>query len=165
MTAQFAETLIYKGEHLRMATEPLEKYLSGLEDGSPFRMLHTACWRGYQGTWELKDNKLYLVDLTGRGADDKEVGMDYLFPNQKEKFADWFSGEIRIQQGEQLEYVHMGYESVYEKDLFLEFKDGVLVSENVVDNKERVANNKEITENQNTTTMIQRMKGVWGKLF
>ena len=54
--------------------------------------------------------------------------MDFLFPDQKEVFADWFTGEIRIPQGDLLEYVHGGYDSTYEKDLFLDFKEGYLVS-------------------------------------
>lgn len=46
-------------------------------------------------------------------------------------------GEIRIRQGEMLEYVHMGYESVFEKDLYLKFENGVLVDERVVDNRSK----------------------------
>lgn len=26
----------------------------------------TACWREYVGTWEIKDNRFYLVDIIGR---------------------------------------------------------------------------------------------------
>ncbi len=33
-----------------------------------------------------------------------------------------------------LEYVHGGYASTYEKDLFLRFERGILISERIVDN-------------------------------
>jgi hypothetical protein len=57
-----------------------------------------------------------------------------IFPNQKKVFAEWFSGEIKIPQGKMLHYEHMGYISIFEKDLFLEFKKGVLYNKREVDN-------------------------------
>ena len=55
-----------------------------------------------------------------------------------EVFADWFNGEIRIPQGELLQYIHMGYESIFEKDLILKFKKGVLIDERVIDNRQLI---------------------------
>ena len=96
MTAQSSEALLYKGEYERMATEPLEQYLTGLAEGSPFKWQNTACWRGYIGNWELREDKLYLTNLSGHDKEDREIGLDYLFPNHTEKFADWFTGEVRL---------------------------------------------------------------------
>lgn len=45
-----------------------------------------------------------------------------------EVFANWYYGEIRIPQGEQLDYVHMGYGSMFKRDLFLNVVDGVVVA-------------------------------------
>ena len=79
---------------------------------------------------------MFLVKLKGYIDEDyKEVELEYIFPGKKEIFADWFSGKIRISQGELLQYVHMGYSSVFEKDLFLKFKDGVLIDEETIDNR------------------------------
>ena len=50
-------------------------------------------------------------------------------------FAHWFTGELRCPQGEQLEYIHMGYSSTYEYDLLMEFKQGVLVKKYARHNK------------------------------
>ena len=61
--------------------------------------------------------------------------MSYLFPEKDEVFADWFSGEIRIPTGKQLKYIHLGYQSIFEKDIFLNFKDGILLSERIKENK------------------------------
>ena len=96
-----------------------------------FNYITTACWRGYFGRWKIKDSKLYLTGLEANisidGKDD-EVGLDYFFPNQKQVFASWFTGKIRVPIGEMIEYIHMGYHSKYQKDLFLMIEDGVVIN-------------------------------------
>lgn len=135
MTAQARERIIYKGEETRIASEPLNEYLKNIND-IKFVSNSSACWRGYFGQWEIKDNNLFLIGLKAYIEDYKEVGLDYLFPGQDSVFANWFSGKIRIPQGEMLDYVHMGYASLYERDLFLVFEKGVLIKEYLVDNEE-----------------------------
>jgi len=135
MTAQFREILFYKGNTYHLATEPLTQLLEIMGDEKPVLISpHTACWRGYVGTWHIEEDKLYLVDFKGYNKDHEEVGMDYIFPGHKRVFAGWYTGEIKISQGEMLHYEHMGYMSIYEKDLFLEFKKAVLVGKREVDN-------------------------------
>jgi len=135
MTAQAPERLLYKGENTSMSTEPLNQYLRNRDD-IEFVSKTTGCWRGYYGKWEIKDSKLYLVDLIAYIEGYKQVDLDYLFPKKKEVFANWFTGEVRIPTGEILEYVHMGYESTFEKDIILQFQDGVMSSEKEIDNRE-----------------------------
>jgi hypothetical protein len=60
--------------------------------------------------------------------------MQKLFPGQSEVFASWVNGKLKIQSGELLEYVHMGYESVYGTDIYLRFENGILIEEKLVDN-------------------------------
>ena len=156
MTAQSMEKIFINGHKYSMATEPLEPYLDSLSERPRFFPRYTSCWRGYFGTWEIKDNdRLFLIDLVCSRADLKigkfwEVGMDFLFPDQKEVFADWFTGEIRIPQGDLLEYVHGGYDSTYEKDLFLDFKEGYLVSYkyvyNTLEQAKELINSPEISK-------------------
>ena len=43
-------------------------------------------------------------------------------------FAHWYSGVLRIPQGELLEYVHAGYGSIYEKDLLIDVENGVVIN-------------------------------------
>ncbi len=60
-----------------------------------------------------------------------------LFPSQVRDgrvFASWFTGELRIPDGKMLRYVHMGYGSVYERERFIQIKEGLVVSERIVDN-------------------------------
>ena len=128
MTAQIPETLWIDGERHALCTEPLEAYFRGPGSRPEFQAPHTACWRGYVGQWELKDDKLYLRRLNGTLADGKTVTLKTIFPKGPYPiFADWFTGVLNIPQGEMLEYIHMGYASIFEDELRLEFKRGVLV--------------------------------------
>ena len=129
MTAQATETLIYKGEKLRLCAEPLAGYfeLKGIE--APFRAPHTALWRGYVGTWEIVDDRLYLVDLMGWAESGGKVGLEFLFPGFPTRvFAHWVNGLLRATRGERIRYVHAGFGSVYEHDLLFQFDDGILKS-------------------------------------
>ena len=111
-----------------MATEPLEPYIETNNIQFNHESICSACWRGYIGTWSIEDGRLYLIDIE---TDDngKKVGLEYLFPNQEKVFAGWFTGELRVPYGELIEYIHLGYESRYAKELFLEISKGVLVNE------------------------------------
>jgi len=48
--------------------------------------LSTACWRGYIATWEIKDGRLYLVELSDRHT--------YRLEGDEPLFAEWFSGAL-----------------------------------------------------------------------
>jgi hypothetical protein len=160
MTAQARERLIFNGNETSMAAEPLNQYLQNKDD-KIFISPSTACWRGYYGHWEIKDSKLYLIGLKAYIEGYKEVGLDYLFPGQKEVFANWFSGEVRIPQGEMLEYVHMGYASMYDSDLLLVFENGKLVNQYEIDNKEEFQNRpkkREIEERERPTKEAKKKK-------
>lgn len=128
MTAQIAEMLRYEGADVSMCTEPLSDYFAICGVKPPFKASSTALWRGYVGRWEIIDDRLYLVELTGTLKDGSEASMTSLFPGFPERaYAHWYSGTIRIPQGRQLRYVHMGYGSIYERDVFLDVTRGVVV--------------------------------------
>lgn len=113
-------------------------------------------WRGYVATWRLDGERLMLVKIEQEHWKEpppadreklrnwrservmREVPIDSVL---REKilpvFAEWYSGRLRIPQGEMLDYVHMGYDSRFERDTFLEFKNGVLVSRVDIDNTGR----------------------------
>lgn len=133
MTAQAREKLIYKGKEHWMASEPLSSYLKTKRE-IKFAICSTACWRGYRGTWEIIDDQLYLVELKGKIKGDVTVGVSYVFPGRDYAFASWFTGSIRIPHGRMLEYTHAGFFSIFEKDLFMQFKNGVLTNQHEIDN-------------------------------
>jgi hypothetical protein len=128
MTAQFNEHLRYQGEEYPLSSLPLSDYFLLTGKPSPFSgHWCTALWRGYVGTWEITHDRLYLVGLSGRLADDTEVDMSLLFPEYPQRaFAHWFSGVLRVPQGELLQYVHMGFASVYEQELCFEVERGMV---------------------------------------
>ena len=130
MTTQAGDILLYNGEKTTIASEPLKQYLETREDVS-FILKSTAIVRGYIGNWEIKNHKLFLVSLLGFIENKKQVDLNYLFPNKNEVFADWFTGDIRIPQGKMLKKVNLGYESIFEKNRILRFKEGVFVNETV----------------------------------
>ena len=133
MTTQAGDILIYNGEKTSIATEPLKAYLETRDDKS-FIFKSTALVRGYIGTWKIKNKKLYLVSLLGFIENNEKVDLNYLFPNKKEVFADWFSGQIRIPEGNLLKKIRTGYASIFERDKILKFNKGIWISENIMYN-------------------------------
>ena len=137
MTAQVSERLIYGGKEISLYTNPLSLYLKAT--GTCFESPHTANWRGYVGTWEILEHegveRLYLVALSAHKTYKEILSLSDVFPGQDKVFAHWFTGELRCPQGAQLEYRHMGYGSVYEYDLLMDFKQGVLVNKHARHNE------------------------------
>lgn len=128
MTEQVKEKLIYNGQEYRLVTEPLRPYLE--KNKIEFEAPHTACWRGYYGSWLIENDKLYLTELTAYakiGSNERrtfngvEVGLEYLFPNQDKVFAEWFSGELFIPYGDSR------YGVIYENELFIKIESGNVV--------------------------------------
>jgi len=144
MTAQVHERLILDGEETSMAfcpplpdghpciyePEPDE----ALSDEAKFILSNTACWRGYMGTWEIKDGRFYLRDLRGR----------FQMRDGGPILADWFSGVLRVPKGKRLSYVHMGFGSVYEEEIHIKVKSGLIVARRVIDNRGKKHDEAEI---------------------
>jgi hypothetical protein len=73
------------------------------------------------------DDRLYLVGINAAAFRDEPVPLERLFPGDGDRvFAHWCSGKLRVTQGWQLKYVHIGYASTCERDLMLEVERGVL---------------------------------------
>lgn len=143
-TAQLPDLLIYKGDTLEIIANPLESYpgfdsLRSVMFGKDFGFESTNCWRGYQAVWKLEGNELFLVDiLSCRYEEDRrKVNLQSIFGgkfiNGKVK-ADWLTANIISRQGKLIYYVHMGYSSIYEKEIEFQFKAGVLLNSKTYDN-------------------------------
>ncbi len=99
----------------------------------PFAPRSTACNRSYVGKWEITDNRLYLVELDATLCDGSPVSVATIFPDSPDRvFANWYTGSIRIPQGNRIQYFLGGFESVYERDLFLDITEGVVVNSKIV---------------------------------
>lgn len=138
MTDQFSESLIYQSSEYNLCTEPLGPFLESSASTVKFHGSSTALWRGYIGTWAIENERLYLVKLSGRveATDGKrEVGLEALFPDYPDGvFAHWFTGVLRCPAGALLRYVHGGFGSTYERDLFIPVQRGVVKGERWVVN-------------------------------
>lgn len=153
-TAQYPDKLIYKGDTIPIFANPLEPYLKAhnIDTLPDFRGCgSTACWRGYVAIWEIENDSLFLNEVTPcyndcrkdpNNADLKELfGED--FKNGR-VFAKWVSETLLAPHGRILQYVHMGYGSVYEKELHLTISEGIL------------KNNKWITNHIDDPELIDR---------
>lgn len=135
MTAQVSEVLHYEGQKLAMMDNPLGDYFSLRGHWPRFQGPSTALWRGYVGTWEVREGRLYLIGIRAQLEDGTTVTLETLFPGYPERvFAHWFTGKLRVPQGRMTKYVHQGYQTQYQADLFLHVEKGVLVSNELVRN-------------------------------
>lgn len=124
MTAQVFQYLLYNGLETGMAANPLNNYFKTLKEIPNFISRFSCNMNKYNAAWEIKENKLYLIEFSAYLSFNPtvEVDIEYLFPGQKEVFAEWYSGTIRVPQGEVLKAVHHGYETVFERDLMWIFR-------------------------------------------
>ena len=135
MTAQAREDLLYEGKQQSMCSTPLGDYLTKNGIFLPLRGRTTACNRNYIGKWEITDNRLYLIGIDAKLRDGSPVSVATIFPDSPDRvFASWYTGTLRIPQGDRIKYFHGGFESVYERDLFLDITEGVAVDTRLVHN-------------------------------
>jgi hypothetical protein len=126
MTAQISENLIFEGEETSMAfCPPLPEHHPRIVETPNSRIETTACWRGYIGTWEIRNGSFYLVKVVG----------GYEMTGEEPILADWFTGVIRIRKGKLLHYIHMGFGSVFEQEIHVKIKNGKVVTSRVIDNR------------------------------
>lgn len=144
-TGQIPDYLIYKGDTIAIFSNPLEKYFEKIGKRELIDFVgcgSTACWRGYKAIWELKNNSLYLVEVTSChnrcGLEIKNADLKKMFGTET-VLADWFSEKIIVPQGKRVQYIHMGYASIYEKELHISFKNGIKTREKTISN-EKIAN-------------------------
>lgn len=134
MTAQIGDRLILDGEEARMAAAPPLPANSVYVVAAPAEECEgwcSACWRGYVATWEIEGDRLYLAAIDGFGASEPTWRMK----TEQRLFADWFSGALRVPRGRKLHCVHMGFETIYEREELIEIDAGVVVKREMVDHR------------------------------
>jgi len=82
-----------------------------------------------EGSITPQENGHLLKKLEEECLEDIELSLKSMFNSDDKVFANWFTGTIRCPHGALLEYVHSGYASEYEYNLFISIKDGVVVEE------------------------------------
>jgi len=138
-TAQAAEKIIINGDTINMFSCPLEclpnKEYKELEIMLDKEYSSTGLWRAYIGTWKIENGQLYLLKVED---ENKEINVNHLLhkyntPNGIK--ASWFSGEIKCIRGKNIQYVHMGFESVYEYETIYTIKKGKIIASKSYQNK------------------------------
>lgn len=163
-TAQEPDILLLDGKEEAIFTNPLEPFLARHPELRP-ESPHTANWRGYVATFQLRDDGLWLqkVEVTrSRGKVDGEHrsetadALQEFFPGKREVLADWYTGVLTIPRGAMLEYVHMGYGSTYERYVLLQIREGRLVGRLDMTAKEFEAHRRRMFEAYKRTPAYTR---------
>ena len=131
MTTQVLEQITYNGTVFPTISEPLRSYLESNDIKLPSQS--SACWRGYIGHWLIEEERLYLTEIRSYRQHPKRIkpSLEYLFPNQTRVFAAWFSGKIRLEEGEVRHYFGRGHYA-RERSRFLIFAHGILIDSEVL---------------------------------
>lgn len=100
-TLQMPEIMIVDDEPTLLLPVPLAPFLDRLGIASNFhanvRWRTTANWRGYQGTWEIRDNPLYLLKLNSQCRQLEDIPIDAIIPGAVAPVkATWFSGDLMV---------------------------------------------------------------------
>ncbi len=134
MTVQDPEVIQLRGEARSMLSTPLCEFLRERALNVLFDDWAMSClWRGYVGTWEVLDGRLYLVHLGGWLKDGTGASIQTVFPSSEGPiFADWFTGVLRIPDGELICEAVGGFDHQYERDIFLAVERGDIVREEMV---------------------------------
>jgi hypothetical protein len=142
-TAQIPDRILVDGQESQLFAEPLFPYLKQNKDSFGALMKHatqmcSAAWRGYKAKWKIRENQLFLIALFANPCDkdSPEIPLAELFPGATSPIpAKWFSGTLSIPQGKMVEYVHMGYQSKYERYLVLTISDGLVTGRKTEESK------------------------------
>ena len=125
MTAQVHETIIIDGRKTSMAFCPPLPIDDPRIKKANQNVISSSCWRGYIGSWEIKNNLFFLTGLSGK----------YELCANEPVFAEWFSGTLVVPDGEMLEYVHGGFATVFEREQRIIIENGVISSSFTIDNR------------------------------
>ncbi len=113
-TQQHPDELIYKGKKYDLDNYLLEFYFTTHPEKKPASEVHsTGLYRGYVATFEIIDQKLYLIDVKILKKDTKVRNkfinkwrsvMSEVFPKQRKVLVDWFDGLLILTKGEPFAY-------------------------------------------------------------
>lgn len=97
---------------------------------------YSGNWRGHISTFEVKDNKLFLNNITtSRVQADFKGLLDKYMDKNGRVFASWVSGAFICGTGECIYVAKDGFDSVYERETVLVVEKGVVISSRTYCNK------------------------------
>ncbi|MBX7226349.1 MAG: hypothetical protein K1X55_09985 [Chitinophagales bacterium] len=135
-TAQYGDRLIVDKDTFWINSNPLEVYFdkkgSRTINGETVYGSCTALWRGYVATWQIKSDSIFLVRLQTDFCSNNPIDLDVKTEfGTSIVFANWVDNTIVQTKGSLIQYVHMGYMSIFEQEIYYKFDKGILKSTKV----------------------------------
>lgn len=134
-TSQVPDYLIIEKDTLAIQSNPLEGYFK--DHPIPEKLitnLSIANWRGYVAYFKFIDGKLVVENIYKEDYKENSNGMtDYFLTSiYKDVFGtnvtfecNYYSGLLICPSGKIVQYVHMGYSSLYENYNLIEIRNGI----------------------------------------
>ena len=148
VTEQQPDIIFYNNEELMLDVgwghpSPLQAYYQQNDIPYPFKMLHTANYRGHIATWEITDDKFFItkIDVKKEEYAPKKFDVkskDPSFSEGNKVFADWFTGVLVCQKRKKRKYWKIEY------TVYIYVKNGVV-------EKSETFTDKDFEEIQNIT--------------
>jgi len=103
-TEQISDRLIIGNDTICLQTFPLEdlKFKIRPFNYGDYDFPHTGCWRGYQATWKVIDNKLFLIEIIRVDSMAETLDLEQFFRKNGYEpniingyiYADWFTADL-----------------------------------------------------------------------
>lgn len=131
-TQQVPDILLHDNKEVEIYVFPLEDVWDKVLIDTSYIIqtcMSTACYRLYQASWEITDNKLYLDKVSDFCNPAIRANLDLIFGEKvqnKKVFSDWFTGRIEIPKGKVIYYEFYSGREVYEEETLIYFEKGVI---------------------------------------
>lgn len=173
-TEQQADILIYENKEVKIYTYPLEDvWMKVLVDTSYIQKtcMSTSCYRLYEATWEIIDDKLYLHQISDCCNSEIKADLNLIFDKafkDDKVFSNWFNGRFVIPVGDILYYEYFSSKPVYQYEKLIYVKNGIIEEVKTVSNLESKlsyysTNKLSLHVLKNLSDKIQ--KELWAKEF
>lgn len=151
-TEQISDLLIIKKDTFYLKTFPLEnlRYKNKINI-APFKYgdynyPNTSCWRGYQATWKVVDNKLFLIGIVKVDSTQDKLDVENYFKTINYSpqvingliYADWYSDTLKRYEyssycfNSEKFYLSVDYSKESDRKNELIFDKGLLVSNSII---------------------------------
>lgn len=157
-TGHSCDVIYINGEECCLMAKPIDTdstLYARLRDFLPDNhCVSTANWNGYTAFWEVRNGYLYLRQMeicvyNETSEEDSTLIYDIgalrtLFLPYYEKegiCARWFSGELRVGQGDLIRYAHIGFDQNMENEQIMTIKHGKILKSRIYHNYKKAGFN------------------------
>lgn len=140
MSAQAKDTILINGKKYTLCGSPIFDYWKKNNNKPRLLSFNTGLHRGFYAGWEILNSKLYLINFYGENYIFRQKGgitrvadltLKDLFPNEEMVFAEWYTGEIKIPFGEQIDYSHSLIGPIFEASTSISIHQGCVINSGI----------------------------------